>query len=143
MRLQSKVERTSTIPHEMEAQCQKMWYICSQCGKKYMNLKFFNNHQKNACELYFECNHCSCSTNFKPYTWEGIQRVNIQKCYYLEIHCQFILRYLGWPKMESRWCAPWFFATRCQNPFNAWSRCSGQPMTESRRCAQQVCGSQY
>ena len=42
-------------------------YTCSQCGKKYIHLSSFNNHKNNLCgsELYFECNHCSYSTNFK------------------------------------------------------------------------------
>ena len=42
-------------------------YMCSLCGKRYMYLKSFNNHQKSVCgsELYFECNHCSFSTNYK------------------------------------------------------------------------------
>ena len=43
-------------------------YMCSQCGKKYINWKHFENHQKNGCgsELHFECIHCSYNTNHKP-----------------------------------------------------------------------------
>ena len=42
-------------------------YTCSQCGMKYVRLKSFNKHQKNGCgsQIYFECNHCSYSTNSK------------------------------------------------------------------------------
>ena len=40
---------------------------CPQCGTKYIQLKPFNNHQKYDCgsEIYYECNHCSYSTNKK------------------------------------------------------------------------------
>ena len=42
-------------------------YTCSECGKKYVQLKSFNHHQKYDCrfELHFECDHCSYSTNLK------------------------------------------------------------------------------
>ena len=36
---------------------------------------------------------------------------------------------------DSRWCAPWFFVSRCWNALLAWSMCSGWPITEFRWCA--------
>ena len=50
-------------------------YICSQCGKKYVHLKPFKNHQKNGCgsEIHYECNHCSYSTCYKNHLGRHIK----------------------------------------------------------------------
>ena len=44
-------------------------YMCSHCGKKYVQLKSFNYHQTYDCgsQTTLECNHCSYSTNNKSH----------------------------------------------------------------------------
>ena len=53
-------------------------YMCSQCGKKYLYSKSFNNHKRNLCgsELYFERNHCSYSTNNKSHLRRHIRSLH-------------------------------------------------------------------